>query len=364
MLCTKIWERHFISEFTKTVLFFLVGFFSLYVLIDYANQSASLRKHHVQFQWMEVALYYLCDFVQRLDVLLPFALLTASIRTLCTLNVHNELVALMSGGTSLKTLMRPFIIVGLFATALLYANNEWVLPAALKELKHIENVRSKGNSRYNANAQVQHLALEDGSTLIFGAYDSAQEMFYDAYWIHNIDDVYRIKYLYTNILTHGVPEGRFVEHLTRTREGDLTKTESFVSLAFPRLRLNKQVLFETVTPPDEEALSTLRQKLPQQREMLSEKEAHTETAFYRKLVLPWLCLLAVIGPAPFCLRCTRRLPVFYIYAASIFALVAFYLLMSAATLLGKRQVLPAYWSIFPPILLVSSVLLWRFFKLK
>jgi lipopolysaccharide export system permease protein len=363
MLCTKIWERHFLSEFTKSLFTFLAGFYALYVLIDYANHTSNFHRHNVQFDWQKFVVYYLCDFVRQLEVLLPFALLIASIRTLCNLNVHNELIALMSGGTSIKTLMQPFIMIGLLCTALMYINAEWILPKALEELKYVNESRAKTHNKYNHETLVQTISLEDGSTFIFSNYDAAKKMFYDTYWIRNIDDVYRIKYLYTNMETDEIPQGRFVEHLTRTTKGELTKTESFNLLDFPDVHFNQKTLFETISSPEEESLTALSKKLPANKTWLSEKEAQIQTAFYRKLVLPWFCLLAIIGPAPFCLRSTRQLPVFFIYAGSIFGMVAFYLLLSAATLLGKRQLIPAFWAIFPPVGFGGLTLLWRFLRL-
>jgi len=137
--------------------------------------------------------------------------------------------------------------------------------------------------------------------------------------------------------------------------------ESSQEKKFPAMRFSQQGLTETITPPDELSLFELWNQLPPTKETLSEKEAQKKTIFYRKLVLPWLCLLAILGPAPFCIRFTRQLPVFFIYAGSIFGLVAAYLIMNAATVLGERQVLQPAWAIWTPFILFTG-LCYGFFR--
>src|SRR5437868_15109658 len=127
----KIWQRYFLYEMVKTTLFFLICFYGLYVLIDYASHTGSFHKNHVQFQWKEVASYYIYDFIKRIDFLLPLALLLGSIRTIISLNTNNELVAQMPSGLSPETLMRPFILLGSLCTLLMYLHMQYVRPIAL-----------------------------------------------------------------------------------------------------------------------------------------------------------------------------------------------------------------------------------------
>lgn len=365
MLMSKIWERYFLREFIKTALFFIICFYGLYVLIDYASHTASFHRNNVHFQWREVATYYLCDFINRLDILLPFALLISSIRTLCMLNTHNELVALMSCGISLRTLMRPFVLVGLLCTIVMYINVEYLSPLALKELKHIDDTRSSKKRKTDPDASVRHIALEDHSTIVFQSFDTVQERFFDAYWIRSIDDIYRIKYLFPYLETPGAkPVGHFIDHLKRNSRGELVAVETFNTKILPDIHFNKQTLFETITPPDEQAVSTLWGKLPKAKQIASEKEAQVLSAFYEKLLLPWFCLFAIMGPAPFCLRSTRNLPMFFIYAGCIFGLVAFDVIMEAGVLLGKRQALSPFWAIWPPFVVLGGILSWRFIRLR
>jgi lipopolysaccharide export system permease protein len=359
MVPIKIWERYFYAQTLKSFLLFLLGFYGVYVLIDYSSHSSSFHHNHVRFQWTEVALYYTFEFVKRVEVLVPFALLIATVKSLCSLNQNNELVALMACGISLKRLLRPFILLGLFFTLLLYFNTEFILPFGMKALKNIDDKHSNQKQKNSKVSPVQYLLLEDQSTIIFQNYDTARELFFDAYWIRSIDDMYRIKYLFPYNET---PTGHFVDHFVRNHKGELAQKESFSLKSFPQMRFNNTTLWETITPPDHLALSLLWNKLPNFSGEINEKEAQTLSAFYYKLAIPWLCFLAVIGPAPWCVRFGRHQPVFFIYACSIFGLVACYLVMDSVLILGERQVTSPAIAIGVPMGLFLSLFGWKFFK--
>lgn len=350
MILNKLWERYFLRETVKFILFFIVCFYGLYVLIDYASHSrGTLHKTHGWFQWRGIGFYYLCEFCNKLNVLVPFAVLIATVRMLCKMMQNNELVALMASGIALKTLLRPFLMIACAAMLLIYLNTELIMPTVLKELRLLDDEAHSKKPKKQDFIQVKHIQLEDGSTLLFQNYDSANQRFFDAYWIRSINEIYRIKYLYPYA---DIPTGLYVDHLTRNTDGYLITKETLPKHEFPQIHFNKRSLLETITPEEELALSDLWNKLPHHQSAATEKDAALLSAFYLKMVLPWLCILAVIGPAPYCVRFSRQQPTFFIYAFSIFGLVAAYLILDASAVLGERQVVHPAIAIGLPFLLL------------
>ncbi len=355
-----IWERYFIKETLQVFFLFLFCFYGLYVLIDFSSHAALFHHHHIRFRLVEIGFYYLCDFIKRLDVLVPFALMIATIKTLTSLNVHNELVALMASGIRLKSLLRPFIFLGLCCMALIYANTQWLVPSALNALKQIDETRSNQKNKAGVTT-AQHLLLEDESTLLFQNYDSAKKLFFDAYWIPSLNDVYRIKYLYPYA---DVPTGHFVDHFMRNDAGELVLHGSFTSRPFPEILFNSASLTETITSAEELSLTELNAKIVHDEKIISEKQSQIEAIFFYKMIMPWLCLLAVMGPAPFCVRYTRQLPVFFIYAGGIFTFVSLYLILDASVIIAKRQVADALPIIFIPFGLFFGFFIFRYVRLR
>ena len=192
MILTTIWERYFLRETAKTFLFFLVSFYGLYAFIDYSTHAASFKHYH--FSIWDILKFYAFEFIAQMDVLVPFSLLIACVKTLCSLNAYNELVALMASGITLKRLLLPFVAFGLSLTALTYFNMEVLQPMVVKYNTQLDHSRAKAKQK--KYQLVQQVVLEDGSSLIFQKYDSATQAFFDAYWVRSIDDIYRIRHLF------------------------------------------------------------------------------------------------------------------------------------------------------------------------
>lgn len=355
-----IWERYFLQQFIRMFLLFLSCFYGLYVLIDYASHTSALAQHHIHIQWSELARYYLFVFASRAEILLPLALLIAFVYTICSLNHYRELVALMSSGFKLKLLMRPFLIMSLLCVLLMYANEQFLLPQALSKLRRIEDASKHQKSRHASHLTVRHVVLENGSLLLFQDYDTANERFFDAYWIESIDSIYRMK----SLVPSSVPTGFFVDHLVRQSNGELLQEAAYEQLPFPHIQFNPELLQSTIVDPAILPLSELAAKAFEASPELNEKESKILTAFYWKLIIPWLCLLAIVAPAPYCVIFSRQLPVFLIYVCSLFGLIAFYMFMDAAQVVAKRQVVPPFWAICVPFTTIFSYFGWRFARMK
>jgi len=355
-----IWQKYFLKQTLKTFLLFLFCFYGLYVLVDLSAHASSYHQH-IHFRLGETLLYYASEFLKRAEVLVPFGLLLATIKTLCGLNINNELVALLASGYSLKTLLRPFIYLSLAFVSLLYVNTEFLQPHALQIIKRIDDRHHSQKVKVRDVPAVQHIALEDESTLLFQKYDAARQVFFDTYWIKNQGDIYRIKYLhpYTEY-----PVGQFVDHFTRNAEGRLVQKTSAVIRIFPEIKFNNAALMDTITPTKDLSISDLHKKFPEHTSIANEKHAQIMSYFYYKMAMPWLCLLAVIGPAPFCIRFTRQLPVFFIYAFSIFGLVGCYLVLDAALILGERQAVPPLLAIGAPLTLFFAIFGLKYVRLS
>lgn len=360
-LLMAIWERYFLRQFIRMFFLFLFCFYSLYVLIDYASHTSTLANHHIHIQWQEAMRYYFFVFASRAEILLPLALLIAFVHTSCTLNSQHELVAFMASGFSLKVLMRPFIMIGLLCVLLMYANEQFILPGALRKLRRMEDVNKNQKNRNASMLMAHHLILEDGSLLIFQDYDTARERFFDVYWIQSIDSIYRIKFLSPAIPN---PIGYFVDHMVRQTSGELLQEAAYRELSFPSMKFNPDLLQSTIIDPDIFSMSELTAQKLEFSSNPTEKESKILTAFYWKLMMPWLCLLAIIAPAPFCAKFSRQLPLFLIYVCSLFGLIAFYMFMDAAQVVAKRQVIPPFWAICAPFLAAFAYFGWRFKRME
>lgn len=354
----KIWEKYVLRQFLSTLLFVLFGFYALYVLIDYSCHTSYIHSG-ITSPLKHLGVIYLSEFANRLDVLLPFAVLIATIKTLIQLNTHNELVALLAGGVAIRRILRPLLVVGLLLTGVLYLNTQFAVPKAKYTLKTITEERREHKNKRTSQPFVQHLFLDDESRIIFNQYDAYNKRFDDAYWVVDASRLYHIEHLYPH---EKPPRGEGVEEFEKDSVGLLVKHSSHDEIAFNDMHFNKKRLMETTTLADELSIKQLWSRLPSLTQPKSEKQSALLTAFYYKMVTPWLCFLAILGPAPFCVRYTRTLPIFLIYACFTFIFVTFHLVMESAEVLGRRQVVDPLTIIMLPFILFSFPALWVYYR--
>lgn len=355
-----IWERYFLRQFLKMFILFLSCFYGLYVIIDYASHTSALSHHHIQIPWYDAIRYYILVFANRAEILLPLALLIAFVHTVCSLNVHQELVALLVSGFNSKLLMRPFFLIGILSALLIYANEQFVLPHTLKTLRKMEGSTKHKKRNHAPLLAVDHVVLQDGSLLVFQNYNPEEKRFFDVYWVESTNSIYRMKYLTTS----SSPMGFFVDHIIRQSNGELLQEKSISKMEFPSLKFSPELLHSTIMEPDILSISELFNQVYRVSSDLDEKESKLLSAFYWKLAIPWLCLLAIIAPAPYCIKHSRQLPVFLIYVCCLFGLIAFYMFMDAAQVIAKRQVLTPALAILTPFLIIFGFFGWRFCTLK
>lgn len=355
------WERYFYRELAKSTGLFLFIFYGLYVLIDYSSHLSGMHYHHSKLKIGELLIHYGCEFSARADILLPFGLLIGTIKTLTKLNAQSELVSLLAGGHSLRRLLLPYVATALFGVVLLYANNEFILPKALHRLNRLDEKYADQRHRSKEELRALHLQLEDGSLLIYVTFNPISKNFHEAYWLASPEELWRMDELDPFATP---PLGRLVDHFNR-QESELTYQASYEEKTFPKMHFDHENLRASLTTPDQFSLSELLAEAPQEKAgNKSEKGARLLTALNRKLALPWLALLAVIGPAPFCLRFSRHSHTFSIFAGGIFGLVAIYLILDAATVLGERQVVAPGIAIFAPMGFFISLFLYRFIRIR
>lgn len=349
-----IWDRYIFKEFTRCFLFFIASFYFLYILIDYAGHPDRFYFDNT-FHASLFLKYYFCELMFRFSTIAPFALLISCIKVVCQLVVNHEILAMMASGVKTGKLLRPIFAVALLTVCFLYLNFEYITPPALITLNRLNEAHRQEDLR----PTMHQIALKDGSTLLFKRCDSAREQLADVYWIRSLEEIYHMK---TISYQSKLPVGSFVDRFRRTPQGELVRVESSKQQTFLNLRLTKSRISEIITPPEEQAISKLWKKLPKEKHVYNDTEAQVLASLYNKLALPWACLLAVIGPIPFCLNFTRKLPVFLIYAASIFGLVAFVILLHSSHILAKRQVLDPFLVTWIPFFTIFSYFSFRYFK--
>lgn len=347
-----IWERYFLKEILKVFFLFLFAFFFLYCAIDYSlHMQDFIQDKKIQFG--DIALYYGFQFIKRSTLLLPLALLIASIKVLTSLNAHRELMTLQVSALSFKRLMRPFFFLAVVCTLFNFCATEFFLPRSLTYLDRFydKHFKHKQTKKY----PVRSMVLKDNSKLLYQHYDPTKEAFFDVVWLESPSSIWRMKYLSSTSV------GEYVDHLERGSEGLFEKKESMEKREFKKIAWEKNLPRKGFIPTENRSLSQLYQFCFQKKNA-SYLKGELLTNFYYKCAMPLLPLVVVAACTPFCVQYARKIPLFLLYSLSLFGFISFFTLMDAALILGENRVTAPFWAIFIPFVGCSLPFAWNFFR--
>ena len=295
---------------------------------------------------------YLFHFSKRLPILFPLTLMLASIRLLSQTSQNNEMIALLTGGLPRAKLLRPLFVVALCITGISYVNTEFFQPKALAYLEPSDSKKTLLSSQ----ASVHGLPTTNSGPIVYQQYFSEKKELFDVWWLKTPNELIRMKRLYPFEET---PKGELVDFLERNIEGTLEKTTSKETFLFPDLIVDTDTLEIDAQPAETLALSTLfvygNKGTPDQKAMLW-------SWFWYKLLIPLICLLATLAPAPYCMRFERNLKIFLIYALGLFLLLSLFTILDAALIIAEHQILPSYIAIATPILIFALFFAWKWKK--
>ncbi len=144
-------DRYVIKQFLQTFFFGLLTFGMIFIIIDMIENLDDFIDRSVPYH---IIIKYYIYFLPRIfSLMVPVAMLLASLFTTGKLSTTNELTIIKSSGVSLYRFMVPFIIVSLLTSAGMIAFDGWAVPKinALRlnlEREYLgKNIQSGG--RYN-----------------------------------------------------------------------------------------------------------------------------------------------------------------------------------------------------------------------
>lgn len=336
-----IFQRYIFKEASKVFFLFLFSFFLLYILIDYSLHAQDFAMNH-KIQIGHLLTYYGAQFVKRADLLLPLALLVATLKVLFGMNVKGELVALQSCGVCIQKILRPLFILGICATLFNGACSQWWLPKSVEYLTYFRKEKIKTTSLLHQPIHI--LNLKEGSKILYGS--KTESRYEDVFWIVSANELWHMQQLSQN-LSQG-PLGSYVDHFKRSPSGLFEKIASFETRCFTPFYLEQECAGKTVLPLDSRSISDLALMALRPNALKGYLSAQIQTHLFLKLVMPFLSLLVLFATAPLALTHGRKLPLFFTYTLTLFSFISFCALLNSAVILAESSTLSPYIAILAP----------------
>ncbi|MCH9633419.1 MAG: hypothetical protein S4CHLAM7_01440 [Chlamydiae bacterium] len=341
----RIWSRYIRHQFLKIFFLLIFSFYFVYILIDYSSRLDYFTK----LPALSILIYYLHLFVQKADLLLPFAFMIALIKVLLSINEHNELTSMLMSGLTYKKLLSPLLYTAIILTVLLYANFEFLEPMAQKR---IETIKQKKRSK---RIQVHSFVLDDSTKIVFWKFDLSKNSLEEVYWLKSSDHIYYMKELYPYSKP---PIGHYVLEFKRNANDNLELVDKIDLRPFKEMALDFNPLIHSVFSIRTYSISSLIKALNNPKILANVNKHELLTLLNFKLLLPLLPLMIYMALVPICTRFSRNTPTFLIYMIAIGTLLSFITLIDACYFLGETK------SISPQLIMWIPALLYFFYPIK
>ena len=122
----RLLDRYLFRELLAPLAICLIGIQAFVIVFNVFSDAQKIQEHQLHFA--DAILYAVASSADFIWVILPISLLLALLITLTTYARHNEITAMRAAGISLWRICAPYFIVGLAASAALFAMNELLVP--------------------------------------------------------------------------------------------------------------------------------------------------------------------------------------------------------------------------------------------
>jgi lipopolysaccharide export system permease protein len=348
-------DRYLLREWLRVFLVTLLGFPILVIVIDLTDKMDSYLGRGLKPA--TVAFSYVFDLPEKMFLVLPVAVLFATVFTVGSLGRHSELTAAKASGISFHRLVRPLFVAGglSFIMGLLLGELAPVTTAKRLELlgeKAVQNLPTRDNFVYRADGgwvyavrgldlrtrQMVDLMLErEGSgveypTIVLAAQTAVySDSTMKKYWMLHHGS---LRYLEGNDPAGG---GEFAFEFDSLKSRTLNETPVDL-LAQPKA-------------PDEMRYSELRRYIDAlMRSGSNAKKLQVELAL--KVAIPMICLLISLFGAPLAISSPKSGAAWGV-AASLATTFIVLLMFQLAKAVGSGGVLPPMLAAWFPNLLVA-----------
>jgi len=161
-------QRLYIRDFLKVLLVLSVGVglaFSCLELIDKIEDFMPHRPSPLQLAW-----YVLLAVPKYIHYLLPMAVLLSSLFVFSQAVGRKEIVAIKSSGGKLRTLLLPFVGLGVVITVCAFGLSEFVVPPAAKAGRSLKTLLAKKGKDVVFKEGSLYMRSRDGSIVRVGLY--------------------------------------------------------------------------------------------------------------------------------------------------------------------------------------------------
>lgn len=345
-------DRYVAGEFARVLAVCLGGFVTVYLLVDVFDNIDTYIDRRVTLS--KVVAYYLFQLPYIVVLVLPPAVLLASMLSVGSLARNNELVAMKVSGVSLSRLLRPLWAWGALLSLCVTVVGGWVLPLTNGQAKRIKRVEIQGRQQVGYEPQhhvvcqqdevVYHLRVLHPQTAVAEGVAIIHERDATVDWRMDAAHAAYTEGCWT------LGPGRL-----RVLREDAEEVAAFSLARSTLLCHSPETLLRKPGSPDEMGIEDLRQTIRNLRRSGLPTFKH-QVELHLRFSFPLACLIMVLLGAPLA-SSPRRSGLALSFGISIALSFAFFGLVRSMQALGHHGKLPPVLAAWSPDLVFAAVAL-------
>lgn len=341
----KILDRYILRKFFGIFLLCLIAFLIIFLIVDVIEKIDKYIK--AQMSISEVLTYYLYQLPFFIDIAIPMSLLLASVFTIGTLSKNNELAAIKSSGVSLYRLSTPLLITGALFSIGLFLFEDYILIPATREKIEIEQTRLKGKKGSDKTI-LYNITYQDSPNcnIVILKFSTNK----------NIGNTVTIQYTQNQKLAKRIDAQRIIW----LPEQKLWRFENFKIRNFGEdgseivSQLYSDSLFQLNLDPQDIAQSTIKPETMKYKELKNfidrlkqsgNDPTRWEVNLHYKLSFPITTFIVILFGLPLAAMKHHK-GIGFGAAASLFVIFAYYAFIEFGQILGYKNILPPFLSVW------------------
>ena len=295
----KLIDRYIIRQFVVITLFSLLAVLIVFVIIDAMEKLDDFIDK--QAGWPVIFQYYLYFIPEIIKLIMPVAMLLASLFVTARMSTQSELTALKSGGVSLYRLMAPYVAVALLVSIGSVYFNGWIVPLANKKKFTIERVYLRKDV---INASGSNIFVQDSPTRILqlGYFDDTRNVAtrVSIQDFSSVDPTVMIERIDAASMSWDTTSRRWILHNGIQRWFDQLKErlERFDTRTSESLHFDPEDLVKKQEKPDEMDYYSMKEFIADQQRA-GQDVARWQVDFYSKISFPFASVIVVLFGVPF-----------------------------------------------------------------
>jgi len=295
----KLIDRYIIRQFIVTALFSLMAVLVVFIVIDVFEKIDSFIDKQASLHI--ILLYYLYFMPEIIKLIIPVAMLLASLFVTARLSAQGEWTAFKSNGASLYRLLAPYLFVAILVSAASVYFNGWIVPSANKQKFTIERVYLNKDV---VNASGSNIYVQDSPTRILslGYYDDTKDIASrvsiqdfsiadPTVMVERVDAV-------TMVWDSTTHQWMLNNGTRRWFQGERERISDFAVQPAGTLHFNPGDLRKKQQKPDEMSYYDMKEFIENQRRA-GQDVARWEVDFYSKISFPFATVIVVLFGVPF-----------------------------------------------------------------